>query len=194
LVNRRRRSANHTLRQRGSAMVEFAVVALLYFILIFGIIEFVLAVYHWSQVVKGAREGVRYAIVNDPVCDPIDLYAGIDDCTPVLNCGSAPTVTTATCGDVGVDCSNLLSQIQTGGRQDIQSANVVVTYACSGLNLPFGTPIPVVTVSIQGVVHNLVAPNLLGFNPTWAIPTVSVTKTAEDLCTAATSGPKANCD
>jgi len=172
-------------------MVEFALVAILYLTLIFGIIEFVVAVYHWSQVVKSAREGVRHAIVHDPICDPLGLYAGIADCSPVLNCASAPTVTTAACGSV--DCSNLLVPIQAGGRQDIAGANVVVTYACSGLDLPNGTPIPLVTVTIQNVTHNLIVPNFLGFNPTWTIPSVSVTKTAEDLCTAAASGPNPNC-
>ena len=190
-MSRRQRSGNPARRQRGAVMVEFALVAILYLILIFGIIEFVLAVYHWSQVVKGAREGARYAIVHDPVCDPLGVYAGIDDCTPVLNCDSAPTVTTATCGSI--DCSNLLAPIRAGGRQDIEGANVVVTYACSGLDLPTGTPIPLVTVAIQNVEHNLIVPNLLGFTPTWTIPAVRVTKTAEDLCTAAASGPDSNC-
>lgn len=170
-------------------MVEFALVSLLYLILVFGIIEFVMAVYHWSQVVKGAREGVRYAIVNDPVCDPYGLYTGMTDCSPVLECEAGATVTTASC--TSANCTDLLVPIRSGGRQDIASSNVTVTYSCTGLELPDETPIPLVTITIQDVAHKLYLPKLFGFESTWTIPDVRISKTGEDLCTA--GGPKPYC-
>jgi Flp pilus assembly protein TadG len=49
---------------RGQNMVEFAAVALPMCFLIFGIIVLGMAVYSYSFVCDGAREGVRYAIVH----------------------------------------------------------------------------------------------------------------------------------
>ena len=51
--------------ERGTAMVEFAIVAGLIFIpLVFGIIEFGRLVWAKNMVTAAAREGVRYAIVH----------------------------------------------------------------------------------------------------------------------------------
>ena len=50
--------------QRGASLVEFALVAVLFFLLIFGIVEFGRAVWAYGVVAHSAREGVRYAIVR----------------------------------------------------------------------------------------------------------------------------------
>jgi hypothetical protein len=63
--------------QRGAAAVEFAIIAPLLFMLIFGIVEFGLV---WSQknvYVGAAREGARYAAVN---CQP---EGGASGCSKV---------------------------------------------------------------------------------------------------------------
>jgi Flp pilus assembly protein TadG len=49
---------------RGQTMVEFAAVALPMCIVVFGIIVVGMAIYSYSFVCYGAREGVRYAIVH----------------------------------------------------------------------------------------------------------------------------------
>ena len=49
---------------RGQTFVEFAAVALPLCIVLFGIIVLSMAVYSYSFVCYGAREGVRYAIVH----------------------------------------------------------------------------------------------------------------------------------
>ena len=49
---------------RGQTFVEFAAVALPMCIVMFGIIVLSMAVYSYSFVCYGAREGVRYAIVH----------------------------------------------------------------------------------------------------------------------------------
>ena len=51
-------------RRRGQAMVEFALVAPLFFLLLFSIIEFGRAVYYIQMLNNAAREGARYAIVH----------------------------------------------------------------------------------------------------------------------------------
>lgn len=51
-------------RRRGAAILEFAVVAVIFFLLLFGIIEYSLIVYYRNTVVNAAREGARYGVVN----------------------------------------------------------------------------------------------------------------------------------
>lgn len=51
-------------RSRGQALVEFALVAPFFFLLLFSIIEFGRAVYYIQILNNAAREGARYAIVH----------------------------------------------------------------------------------------------------------------------------------
>ena len=56
---------NRGLRgQRGSAIVEFTLVALMFFALVFGLVEFGRALFAYSTIASAAREGVRYATVH----------------------------------------------------------------------------------------------------------------------------------
>ena len=50
--------------QRGSAIVEFTLVSLMFFALSFGLVEFGRALFAYSTVSSAAREGVRYASVH----------------------------------------------------------------------------------------------------------------------------------
>ena len=83
----RRRASNR--RHRGQALVEFALVAPVFFMLLFSIIEFGRALYYIQILNNAAREGARYAIVHgnestDPTGPPpgfpittnADPYAG----------------------------------------------------------------------------------------------------------------------
>jgi Flp pilus assembly protein TadG len=58
----RRRS--RTRRPAGQAMVEFALVAPMFFLLLFGIIEAGRFVFYYETLSHATREGARYAIVN----------------------------------------------------------------------------------------------------------------------------------
>jgi hypothetical protein len=58
-----------TLRaRRGQNLVEFALVAPLLFLFIFGIIEFGWAFYVYSELTNAAREGARFAAVHGELC------------------------------------------------------------------------------------------------------------------------------
>jgi Flp pilus assembly protein TadG len=77
-MNLARQLAGRFVRdERGAAMVEFAVVAVVFFIpLIFGIIEFGRMAWTKSTLTAAAREGVRYAIVHGSVsATPADSAA-----------------------------------------------------------------------------------------------------------------------
>jgi len=51
---------------RGQTMVEFAMVASVFLLLLFGIMQMALMVYNYNTVCSAAREAVRYAIVRSP--------------------------------------------------------------------------------------------------------------------------------
>ena len=59
-MSRRSRSHHH----RGQALVEFAMVAPLFFLLLFGIIESGRFIFYYEVLNNATREGARYAIVN----------------------------------------------------------------------------------------------------------------------------------
>jgi hypothetical protein len=52
------------VRSRGQALAEFALVAPIFFLLLFGIIEFGRYVYNVQVLNNAAREGARYAVVH----------------------------------------------------------------------------------------------------------------------------------
>lgn len=58
------RSSGARHRSRAQAMVEFALVAPLFFLLLFGIIEAGRFIFYYETLNHATREGARYAIVN----------------------------------------------------------------------------------------------------------------------------------
>jgi Flp pilus assembly protein TadG len=57
-------SRNPHRDERGAAAVEFAIVATIFFMLVFGIIDFGFAFHSWNNAVNAAREGARLAAVD----------------------------------------------------------------------------------------------------------------------------------
>jgi Flp pilus assembly protein TadG len=116
--------------QRGAAAVEFALIAPLLFMLIFGITEFGVA---WSQrevYIQAAREGARYAAVGceDGSCASGEVADRVDDAALDYTLTNTPAVSP----DPG--CSSTDS-----------SDTVTVSWSQSfSINIPF---IPPVTMS-----------------------------------------------
>jgi Flp pilus assembly protein TadG len=61
---------NFEVGQRGSELTEFALVAILLFTFLFGIIDFGRALYTYHFVSEAAREATRFAIVRGSSCNP----------------------------------------------------------------------------------------------------------------------------
>ena len=60
-----RNRQHHFLQdERGGELIEFAIAALLFFSLLFGIMEFGRAIWIYGTTAHAAREGARYAIVR----------------------------------------------------------------------------------------------------------------------------------
>lgn len=55
---------SHGRQRRGQAMVEFALVAPMFFLLLFGIVEAGRFIFYYENLSHATREGARYAIVN----------------------------------------------------------------------------------------------------------------------------------
>jgi len=56
-------------RESGQAVVEFALVAMVFFMIVFGIIDFSRFFHSWVTVQHAAREGTRYGITGRVDCD-----------------------------------------------------------------------------------------------------------------------------
>jgi Flp pilus assembly protein TadG len=53
-------------KEKGQTLVEFALASLIFFTLLFGIIEFGRALWTWNTIVQQTRAGARFAIVEVP--------------------------------------------------------------------------------------------------------------------------------
>lgn len=51
-------------RQAGQAMVEFAIGAIVFLVIIFGVLDFGRAVFDYNMLANSAREGARWAIIQ----------------------------------------------------------------------------------------------------------------------------------
>jgi Flp pilus assembly protein TadG len=65
---RRIGSPSSTEKERGSTLLEFALVVVLFFTFFFGIIDFARALFAYHFISNAAREGTRYAIVRGTSC------------------------------------------------------------------------------------------------------------------------------
>ena len=96
-----RRAAPKCPRRRGAAAVEFALVAPVFFVLLFGMIEYGRAVMVEQIITNAAREGARVAIISGAtttsVTTAVNTYlsgAGISGATPSVS----PNPSTASSG------------------------------------------------------------------------------------------------
>ncbi len=75
MSKRNRRSRN---LERGQALVEFALCATVFFMLVFGVIEAARIFQSWTTVQHAAREAARYAVTGREDCD--GLATGREAC------------------------------------------------------------------------------------------------------------------
>lgn len=161
--------------QGGAALVEMAITLSLFLLLVFGIIEFALAYNAWARINEAARDGVRHAIVSEPVTDISGL--------------ACPG------GSVEVTCSasTCESLLAVTGRvaSFLRPDQVHVRYACGNAGNPARSQeqmIPEVTVEIRDVSYAFIVPSLLGLGTAITLPDARATRTGEDLFTEVGGG------
>lgn len=142
-------------RQKGLYTVEFAIVAMLMLILLFGVVEFGRALFVWNSLAELTRKGVRVAVVcpvNDQAIKNIAVFN--DNTTP----GASRLIVGLSSANVEVDYLDAAS-------------NPLI---CDGCNCDDScgddafTDIRYVQVRISGYQHNLLLPPPL--NATITVP------------------------
>jgi Flp pilus assembly protein TadG len=127
---------------RGQTLVEFAMIASVFLMLLFGIMQMALTVYNYNTVCSAAREAVRYAIVRSP--------SSVNPAT------SAQIQQVAVNNAVGLDPSKLTATLTwiTDANLPLQKdAQVRVSYLYQ-LTIPFFSP---VTLTLSSTAQMLVS-------------------------------------
>jgi len=146
-ARRRRRGRG----ERGQALVEFSLVAIAFFLLVFGIFDMARLFQSWVSVQHAAREGARYAITGQILCPGYVSGEHRRDCT----------IQTAKKGTTGMN----------GGG--ISGADVSVSFQAWDYNTPsydaadsneIGKPCDQLEVSVT-YTHGFVTPVLEGLFP-----------------------------
>ena len=152
-------------------MVEMAIAFPLFLVLVFGILEFGVAIFNWSLAIEATRSGARYAIVNNEEC------AGVTGDDGMVCPGAAQISCQVDAG------SPMLAEMRKI-KPTLVEENVFVTYECSDAGFA-ERPRPVlkVTVETRGIEYAFILPALLGINATIDMPAFSTTRVSEDMYT-----------
>src|SRR5436309_2386060 len=137
--------------QKGQALLEFAAVTLLFFTLVFGIIEFGRALWTWNTIVQATRAGARYAAVEIPTSNNTEIKKVVVYNDPNAGASSTPVVPGLTEANVRVrylrnDGSNVANKTMAD-LIEISVVNYRFTFLVSffgpRINLPpFTTSLP----------------------------------------------------
>jgi Flp pilus assembly pilin Flp len=196
--------------QAGTTMIEFTIVALLFFMLTFGLVEFGYLLFQWNSASKAAQLGARMAAVSDPVwCDlptVTDTGTAGGAWTTIYNvtCTGTGACTGTAPDGVGLTYKPANMQRLVYGRgggttcgpigtdgdpgmcdifERITPANVSIKYQNTGLGFAGrpGGPVPTVTLTVTGIQFQFFGLGaLLGFGDV-TMPDFTVTMTGEDL-------------
>jgi Flp pilus assembly protein TadG len=119
----------------GQTMVEFAMVASVFLLLMFGVMQMALTVYNYNIVCSAAREAVRYAMVHSP-----------NSSNPAT---SAQIQQVAINSAVSLNSSNLSISVSWPADANLpfqKDAQVKVSYVYQ-LQIPFMTPVSLTLAS-----------------------------------------------
>jgi len=140
--------------ERGATMAEFAIISVVFFMIIFGIIEFGRLFYTHNALTDAARRGARYAVLHDMT------VAAERECVKKVVVFGETHVNPTTCVENGPP---LINGLTTG--------NVIVTFPAG-----YGTNLGTATVEITNYTFNLSIPFA---RQTLTMPKYVTTLTAE---------------
>jgi Flp pilus assembly protein TadG len=129
-MNPFRRDLTFRIRsQKGQSLVEMALVSLVFFFLLFGILEFSRALYYYNTIVQNTRAAARWAVVN--VLNNSDA-ADITSTRNIVLYGSPtgsgnPVLPGMTAAMVNVSVANLELDTSTPPKPISQKISVSVT-------------------------------------------------------------------
>jgi len=142
-------------RPEGQTLVEFALITVLFLMLLFGITEFSRALWTWNAIVHATREGARYAVVQAPTSTDAEIIKYVVYHDPAGTASSAPVVPGLSESNVTVtylkyDGTTVGSTVSAKTGADVIQVRIVgytfnflVPFFGSGLTLPaFTTTLP----------------------------------------------------
>ncbi|MEA1988523.1 MAG: TadE/TadG family type IV pilus assembly protein [Pseudomonadota bacterium] len=157
-------------RQKGSTLVEMSIVLLLFLMVIFAVIEFSIAIYRSAQLEDATRDGLRYAIVNNPV-------------------GTLPSCPDGTAEyDASEEMINRMAYFSPIINSQSDDIEVKVKYSCPASGYIDSKDVYLVTVTVSGAKHYLTVPGVLGLDATIDLQEFKSTRLSEDLHTAVPGG------
>lgn len=124
-------------RQQGLHTTEFALVGMLFFVLLFGVIEFGRALFVWNALTEATRRGAQRAAicpVNHPSIAKITIFNA-----PAATSTDSPVVSGLSASNVTVDYLNQAGTVlldPSGSYSAIRSVRVSLT----GYHLPLMIP------------------------------------------------------
>jgi len=179
---------------RGTTSVEFALVALLFFTAVLGIVDFARALWEWNAAAKATQAGARFAAVTDLISLDMRNYRGLSaglrtgSKIPAGTPGTEPVACDAggCAGDpVRMDAVAFAAVVAHMRQIDVRitADNVVVEYRHVGhgfVGNPLGPDLaPMVTVRLRDMTFRFVTPGLAGVI-SLAMPDFAATLTVED--------------
>ena len=158
-------------------MIEMAIVLILFLMIIFGVLEFSLAIARSAALAESTRDGLRYAIVNDPL-------TALSECTTPGTVAGDIDCDSGSCPDLIAGMAEIAPVINI--QDDI---NVKVTYTCPVSDyVGSRNELYLVTVTVSGAKHYLTVPGILGLAVAMDLQTFKSTRLSEDLHTAISGG------
>lgn len=163
-------------RCSGSSMVEMAIVVIIFFGLVFAIIEFALVTFYANRLVDATRSGARHAVVSAPLIGDLGAYT----------CGTLPSDYTA-CDSTNAACMSL-SRVMSA-TVPIDVGNINYKYQCTQIGSDSVARVFSVSIKVVGMKYVPVLPNLIVMNdPSQSagaffeidMPEYETTRTSED--------------
>lgn len=163
-------------RCAGSSMVEMAIVVVLFFGLVFAIIEFALAVFYANRLIEATRAGARFAVVSAPLVGDLSAFT----------CATLPSDYNP-CDSGNAACTALRAAMSA--VVDVPVENIMYRYRCTEIGGATVAPVYSVSIKVSGMTYRPILPNLFIINnpdsamgSTFEIdmPEFETTRTSED--------------
>jgi Flp pilus assembly protein TadG len=129
-------------RRRGQAMVEYALVLPVFFMLTIGVVDFCRAVYAYNTVSFLARDGARYGVAPSNSTSAIDSYVS-SRCTSMLSnsCYTPPSPSPLPANAAGISvsrgtCGSTTSPVVVTVTYEFQAATLMIANLWGGGTLP----------------------------------------------------------
>ena len=146
----------------GAFIIEFAIAFPVLILLSFGLLEFSLVVFDYQRAAESTRRGIRTTILSYTIPNTATLLEG-----SVITCRLSNNVVSCTGGspsEFAADQFNILLAEMREVYPTLTEDNVIVTYEGTDVGAPedSGGILPLVTLQLQGVRHDMIVGQIIG--------------------------------